>query len=49
MSSCYINKDILDMLPLNYDELDNEEQVRIIQDIALSCDMSVDRVLEVLK
>ena len=49
MSNYYTNKDILDMFPLNYDELDNEEQVRIIADIALSCDMSVDRVLEVLQ
>lgn len=49
MSSYYTDKDILDMFPLNYDELDNEDQVRIIQDVALSCDISVDRVLEVLK
>lgn len=49
MSSYYTNKDILDMLPLNYDELDDEKQVRIIEDIALSCDVSIDRVLEVLQ
>ena len=49
MSSYYSDKDILEMFPLNYDELGDEEQVRIIQDIALSCDVSVDRVLEVLR
>ena len=48
MSSYYTNKNILDMFPLNYDELDSEEQSKIIQDIALSCDVSVDRILEAL-
>lgn len=49
MSSYYTDKDISDMFPLNYEELDNEEQSRIIQNIALSCDISIDRVLEVLR
>lgn len=49
MSNYYNDKDILDMFPLNYEELDNDEQVKIIQEIALSCDVSVDRVLEAMK
>lgn len=49
MSSYYSDKDILDMFPLNYDDLDNEEQVRIIQEVALICDVSVDRVLDALR
>lgn len=48
MCSYYDKKDILDMFPLNYDELDNEKQVRIIQDIALSCNMSIDKVIELM-
>ena len=48
MSSYYTNQDVLDAFPLNYDELDDEEKVRVIQDIAMSFDMSVDKVLEIM-
>lgn len=48
MSSYYSDKDILDLFPLNYEELDDNEKVRVIQEVAMMADVSVDKVLEVL-
>lgn len=48
VSNQYTDKEILEMFPLNYDELSNDEQVKIIQNIALVCDISVGRVISVL-
>jgi hypothetical protein len=48
MSSYYSNKDILDLLPLNYEELDDNEKIRIIQQVAIMADVSVDKVIEVI-
>ena len=45
--SNYTNKDIQDMFPSNYDELDSGEQAAIIQDIARNTGLSVDQVLSV--
>ena len=47
MCSYYTDKDILNMFPLNYDELKEEEQDRILYEISLSCNVSVDKLLEV--
>ena len=48
MSSFYNDKDILDLFPINYDELDDNEKVRVIQEVAIMADVSVDKVIEVL-
>ena len=48
MSSWMDDKDILDCFPLNYEELDDNEKVQVIQEVALTCDVSVDKVIEIL-
>jgi hypothetical protein len=48
MSSYYNNKDILDLFPLNYEELDDDEKVRVIQEVAIMADVSVDKVIEII-
>lgn len=48
MSSYYSDKDILDMFPLNYKKLREDEKDRIIDEVFCNCDVSMDRILEVL-
>lgn len=48
MSSYYTKEDIHNMLPLNFNKLDEEEQCRIIEEIADSCGLSPDRVMELM-